>query len=95
MVKFTPLLMAPPEFVTDTVRVLRVALDETVNVAVIDVPAPFTTMLLALTPVPEIVIALTPVRLVPVNVTLTVVPVPRVIEVGLIDVRFGLTTLNG
>jgi hypothetical protein len=86
-VKFTELLVPPP-VVTVTDRVLRVAVLVMVKVAVSCVPAPFTEKPLAVTPVPDIVTALAPVRFVPVKVTGN--DVLRNPEVGAIEESVGL-----
>jgi len=80
------LLVVPPDVVTVTLRPLRVAAPLMVKVVVIVVE--FTTVTaLWLTPPPEIPTVAPLVKFVPVSVTGT--DVPRVPEVGLIEVRVG------
>jgi hypothetical protein len=77
-------LLVPPGVVTLTVLAPVAALPEIEKVALTVVL--FTTVIpLTVTPLPEIVIALVPVRLVPVRVTGTLVP--RVPELGAIEVN--------
>ena len=88
----TGLLVAPPALRTVTFRFENVAVEEMVRVVVTVVPAVFTVGVLAVTPVPDTFTAVAPVRLVPVMVTGTLVP--RWPEVGAIEVKCGLTTVN-
>jgi len=88
-------LLVPPAVTTVTFRVVKAAVPVIVNVVVSCVPAPFTEMPLALTPAPEILTDVAPVRFVPVSVTLKVVL--RNPELGLIADRVGVggvTTVN-
>ena len=79
-------LVVPIGVVTFTVRVDKVAVLAITRLALI-VVEPVTERPLTVTPVPDTVIAVALVKLVPVNVTGTVVPcVP---DVGLMDVRVG------
>ena len=91
-VKVTPLLV-PPGVVMVTVLAVCVALLKIENLAV-TVVAFTTVMLETVTPVPETVIAVAPVRLVPERVTGITFGVkmvePRTAEVGTIDVNVGV-----
>src|SRR5664279_414123 len=90
MVKPT-VLVVPPGAVTETFRVVKLAVAAMVNVAVTVVS--FTTArLLTVTPLPETFTAVAPVRPLPVKVTGTAKP--RTPEVGLIDVRDGASTVK-
>jgi len=79
-------LLVPPGVVTLTVLVESAAVNEIVKVAVTAV-ALTTVRLLTVIPVPDTVIAVVPVRLVPVSVTLTVLA--RRPELGAIEVSIG------
>jgi hypothetical protein len=81
-------LLVPPAVVTVTLRVLRVAVLVIVKVAESCVPAPFTEMPLAVTPDPDTLTEVAPVRFVPFKVTDTVEL--RNPEVGLIEESVGL-----
>ena len=85
-------LLVAPFVVTVTFLALRVAPVVMVKFAVTWVPAEFTVTPLAVTPVPDTVTAVVPVRLAPVMVTGTTVP--RAPDVGAIEFSVGPTTVN-
>src|ERR1700730_706653 len=90
IVNVTGLLLVPPDEVTLTVLIVGAALAVIVKFAVIVVE--FTAVKLGtVTPPPDTVTAVAPIRLVPVRVTATVVP--RTPELGLIDVNVGIGLL--
>ena len=88
------LLVVPIGVVTVTVLAVRGAKFDTVKVAVSDVPVPFTTMLLVLTPNPDTFTVVAPVKAVPVRVTVrfTVPEAGRAADTGRIPVSVGDTT---
>jgi hypothetical protein len=84
-------LLAEPAPVTVTFLRPTVAVDKIVKVAV-TVVSLTTVTALAVTPLPDTVTVVTPVRLVPVRVTGKLVP--RIPELGLMDVSVRATTVN-
>lgn len=90
-VNVTVLVVPSAAVVTLTFLALRVAEDVTVNVAV-TVVSLTTVRSLEVTPEPEIVMAVAPVRPLPVRVTGTLVP--RAPELGAIEVSTGPNTVN-
>ena len=81
-------LLVPPAVETVTLWFPSVAPGAITNVAVICVPALFTTTLLTVIPVPAFTVARSPPKLVPIRVTATLVP--RTPEAGLTVLNVGV-----